>query len=126
MLKILFFRTLTQFFIATNDFCAQYDLNGKRTEIYYNLIKNYHIPDRFIKTKNGIFLLSLPIGLQNKENLFHYWKLDSERIGYNIADDIVEKHPFDINYNIKNVLSDANYLYVFVKNMKNIPFGFTI
>lgn len=100
-------------FIATDEFCAQYDLkSGKRIEKYCNLLNERHLPKKIIKTKNGIFVFSIPAGIQNNDNLLHFWKLDNAGVGYNCCDDMVPVHPFDNAYQVMEHWNDEKYLYL--------------
>ena len=100
-------------FVATNDFCAQYDIpTGKRIEKYSMLVNERHIPKKIIKSDYGMFILGIPAGVQNIDTLLHFWKLDGECLGYNCADDYVRQHSFDNAYQILDYFIDDTYIYL--------------
>lgn len=100
-------------FVATDEFCAQYELkSGKRIEKYANLLNQRHLPKKIIKTEDGLFVLAIPAGIQNNNNLLHYWKLDKARLGYNCCDDMVSRHSFDNAYQVLEDWVDSKYLYL--------------
>lgn len=100
-------------FVATDEFCAQYDLkSGKRIEKYCNLLNERHLPKKIIKTANGIFVFAIPAGIQNNDNLLHFWKLDAAGVAYNCCDDMVPVHSFDNAYQVMEHWCDEKYLYL--------------
>ena len=100
-------------FVATDEFCAQYDIkSGRRIEKYCNLLNERHLPKKTIKTVNGIFVFAIPAGIQNNDNLLHYWKLDTAGVAYNCCDDMVPVHSFDNAYQVLEHWCDEKFLYL--------------
>lgn len=88
-------------FITTNEFVAQYDLkSGKCAERYSNVYNSLQLPYKTLKTDIGMFVLGAPCGNQSIENLLHFWKLDKEGVGYNLADNMLGKNPIDNKYQV--------------------------
>ena len=99
-------------FVATEMFCAQYDLeSGKCIEKYNNLRNCQQIPVSVISNKLGIFVMAVPIGIQTRKPLLHFWKLDAAGVGYNLADNMVERHSFDNAYQVMFEVSDEENIY---------------
>lgn len=99
-------------FIATENFCGQYDLeSGKCIEKYSNIKSCQQTPVSVISNKLGIFVMAAPIGIQTRKPLLHFWKLDSAGVGYNMADNMVERHSFDNAYQVMFAVSDSENIY---------------
>lgn len=113
MVKDIEYTHTGNLFVATDDFCAQYDIkSGKRIEKYCNLLNERQIPKRIIKSENGIFVYGIPAGIQNNDNLLHFWRLDRANVGYNCADDMIQVHSFDNAYQVLTDWVDDSYLYL--------------
>lgn len=106
-------------FVATDSFCAFYDLkSGNCIEKFYNIANSYQIPKDIIKADNGIFVIANPAGPSIMNNLIHFYKLDKAGIGYNIQDGLLPKHSFDISHQIlfTKLIDDSLYLVGKVNN----------
>lgn len=100
-------------FVATDDFCAQYDIkSGMRIEKYNIIFNERQIPKEVYRFDGGILIITVPAGVQTIVPLVHYMKLDDARVGYNWADGVIEPHPFDIGYQILKTFIDDKYLYL--------------
>lgn len=100
-------------FVATDALVLQYDIDsGKKIEKYGNIVNAMQLPVKLSRTADMILALAAPSGAYSTENLIHAWKLDSEKLGYNIKDQIIAKHPIDNQYQILFMNQTAEMLYL--------------
>ena len=109
-LKLTYTKTL---FVISDDFCAQYDIaTGNRIERYMNIHNRRQFPLDADNIDGDIFVLAVPAGSYNLDNILHLWKLDDGKVSYNNMDSRIEKVNLDNRYQTMFVAHDSKYIYL--------------
>lgn len=113
-------------FVISDEFCGQYDLvSGNRLEKYSNIYNRHQIPVDVDNIDGNMFVLGIPTGLYNLDNILHLWKLDDGRVAYNNVDAKIEKIKLDNRYQIMFVCHDNKNIYI-SGLFENSPFIITL
>ena len=99
-------------FVAGDTYCGQYTLDNKCVEKYNNIYNERQVPMSVLSSDSAITVLAAPTGVQNLDNILHYWLLDSAGVGYNCKDAMIEKNPRDNRYQIMFMKEDDSYIYL--------------
>lgn len=102
-------------FVACDDFCAIYDLEGNLIEKYFNIVESNQIPYKIFKTSTDILVLGKATGINQLDSLLHGWTLDEAEVGYNCIDKVIMPNPTDNYYQIFSTQLTDDYLFIYTR-----------